>query len=141
LFLSGRYSEVDCEKLLYTLTGWELDGSLLTGGRCSEVAVNTGLTVLFLFNFFAIIQKYYVQFFHSWKVRIGDQIHTEGKGNQTRSQTTVNTLFLDIERVFLHPNYDNITAYFDIAVVFTGNVTFSDFITPICLPGSVAKAL
>jgi hypothetical protein len=52
----------------------------------------------------------------------------------------VNTLFLDIERVFLHPNYDNITAYFDIAVVFTGNVTFSDFITPICLPRSKTKA-
>jgi hypothetical protein len=73
-------------------------------------------------------------------VRIGDQIHTEGKGNQIKSLTTVNTLFLDIERVFLHPNYDRITAYFDIAVVVTGNVTFSKFINPVCLPGSIAKA-
>ncbi len=73
-------------------------------------------------------------------MRIGDQIHTVGKGNQTKSQTTVNTLILDIERVFLHPNYDRKTAYFDIAVVVTGNVTFSDFINPVCLPGSIAKA-
>ncbi len=73
-------------------------------------------------------------------MRIGDQIHTEGKGNQTKSLTTVNTLILDIERVFLHPNYDRKTAYFDIAVVVTGNVTFSDFINPVCLPGSIAKA-
>ncbi len=73
-------------------------------------------------------------------MRIGDQIHTAGKGNQTKSQSTVNTLILDIQRVFLHPNYDRITAYFDIAVVVTGNVTFSDFINPVCLPGSIAKA-
>jgi hypothetical protein len=73
-------------------------------------------------------------------VRIGDQIHTERNGNQAKSQTTVNTLFLDIERVFLHPNYDRKTAYFDIAVVVTGNVPFSKFINPVCLPGSIAKA-
>ena len=63
-----------------------------------------------------------------------------GKGNQTKSQKTENTLILDIQRVFLHPNYDRKTAYYDIAVVVTGNVTFSYFITPICLPGSKAKA-
>jgi hypothetical protein len=45
LFESGRYPGADREKLLYTLAGWGLGRSLLTGGRCSEVAVNTGLTV------------------------------------------------------------------------------------------------
>ncbi len=46
LFKSGRYPGTDREKLLYTLAGWGLGRSLLTGGRCSEVAVNTGLTVI-----------------------------------------------------------------------------------------------
>ncbi len=45
LFESGRYTGADHEKLLYTWAGWGLGRSLLTGGRCSEVAVNTGLTV------------------------------------------------------------------------------------------------
>jgi hypothetical protein len=45
LFESGRYPGADHEKLLFTLAGWGLGRSLLTGGRCSEVAVNTGLTV------------------------------------------------------------------------------------------------
>jgi hypothetical protein len=45
LFESGLYPGADREKLLYTLAGWGLGRSLLTGGRCSEVAVNTGLTV------------------------------------------------------------------------------------------------
>jgi hypothetical protein len=45
LFKGGRYPGADREKLLYTLSGWGLGRSLLTGGRCSEVAVNTGLTV------------------------------------------------------------------------------------------------
>ena len=43
LYESGRYPGADREKLLYTLAGWGLGRSLLTGGRCSEV--NTGLTV------------------------------------------------------------------------------------------------
>jgi hypothetical protein len=49
LFKSGRYPGADHEKLLYTLAGWGLGRSLLTGGRCSEVAVNTGLTVSLIF--------------------------------------------------------------------------------------------
>jgi hypothetical protein len=53
--------------------------------------------------------------------------------------TTINTLILDIERVFLHPRYDGVTAYFDIAVVETRDVTFSNFISPVCLPGLILK--
>ena len=45
LFESGRYPRADHEKLLYTLAGWGLGRLLLTGGRCSEVAINTGLNV------------------------------------------------------------------------------------------------
>jgi hypothetical protein len=38
----------------YTLADWGSDQSLLTGGRCFEVAINTGLTVIAktLLNFF-----------------------------------------------------------------------------------------
>jgi hypothetical protein len=46
LFRGGRYSEVPPIKLVLI---WEVLGSglpLLTGGRCSEVVVKTGLTVL-----------------------------------------------------------------------------------------------
>jgi hypothetical protein len=44
LFKSGCYSEVDC--VLCLGLGW----LFLTGGRCSEVAINTGLTVLISFD-------------------------------------------------------------------------------------------
>jgi hypothetical protein len=39
----GRYSGIN---LVLILVGLDSGRSLLTGGRCSEVAVNTGLTVL-----------------------------------------------------------------------------------------------
>jgi hypothetical protein len=83
--------------------------------------------------------KSHAIFFHSWKVRIGDQIHAEKIGNQTQPLTTANTLILDIQRAFLHPRYDGKTAYFDIAVVETGTVGFTKFISPVCLPGSILK--
>ena len=40
------FLEVHPEKLLYTLAGWGLGRSLLTGGHCSAVAVHTGLTIV-----------------------------------------------------------------------------------------------
>ena len=43
----GRYSEV---KLELILAGPDRGWPLLTGGRCSEVVVSTGLTVLYLNN-------------------------------------------------------------------------------------------
>jgi hypothetical protein len=63
-------------------------------------------------------------------VRLGDQSH---------ARKTENTLILDIKAVSLHPDYDLKTAYFDIAVVETENVTFTNYISPVCLPGSVTK--
>jgi len=38
----GRFSEED---LALKLLGWDVERSLLTGGRYSEVVVRTGLTV------------------------------------------------------------------------------------------------
>jgi hypothetical protein len=63
-------------------------------------------------------------------VRIGDWNH---------SSKTKNTLFLDIKGVSVHPNYNGISAYFDIAVVKTENVTFSYFVRPVCLPRCLFK--
>jgi hypothetical protein len=66
--------------------------------------------------------------FFRWKMRIGDSNHLS---------KTVNTLFLEIKGVFIHPNYNGNSSYFDIAIVETANVMFSYFISPICLPRSV----
>ncbi len=45
LYRGGRYSEVPPIKLVLIWYVWGSDWPLLTGGRCSEVVVNTGLTV------------------------------------------------------------------------------------------------
>jgi hypothetical protein len=42
----GRYLEGDPQKSVLVMIGWDFGWSLMTGGRCSEVAVNTGLTVV-----------------------------------------------------------------------------------------------
>jgi len=51
LFRGGRYSEVPPIKLVLIWDVWGSGWLLLTGGRCSEVVVNAGLTVFpFLFS-------------------------------------------------------------------------------------------
>ena len=45
VYRGGRYSEVSPIKLQLVWDVWGSGWPLLTGGRCSEVAVNTGLTV------------------------------------------------------------------------------------------------
>jgi hypothetical protein len=45
LFRGGRYTEFSRIKLQLVWDVWGSGWPLLTGGRCSEVAVNTGLTV------------------------------------------------------------------------------------------------
>ena len=47
LYIGGRFVEVVQSKLVSKLAWPELAWPLLTGDRCSEVAVNTGLTVFF----------------------------------------------------------------------------------------------
>ncbi len=54
MFRGGRYSEVPPIKLVLIWDVWGLGCPLLMGGHCSEVVVNTGLTVL---SFFSIIIK------------------------------------------------------------------------------------
>ncbi len=49
LFRCGHYSKVSPIKLQLVWDVWGSGWPLLTGGRCSEVAVNTGLTVC-IFN-------------------------------------------------------------------------------------------
>jgi hypothetical protein len=50
LFRGGRYSEVPPIKLILIWDVWGSGWSLLTGGLCSEVVVNTGLTVYIFFS-------------------------------------------------------------------------------------------
>jgi hypothetical protein len=41
---------------------------------------------------------------------------------------------LDILEAIVHPDYNHVTAYFDVAILVTENVTFSEGIKPVCLP-------
>ena len=55
LLIGGRYSKGPSIKLLWIWDVWGSGWPLLTGGRYSEVAVSTGLTVLLLkYNFYNI---------------------------------------------------------------------------------------
>jgi hypothetical protein len=40
----------------------------------------------------------------------------------------------DILEAIVHPDYNLVTAYFDVAILVTENVTFSEGIKPVCLP-------
>ena len=35
---------------------------------------------------------------------------------------------------FIHPNYDGVASYYDVAILETASVTFSTAISPVCLP-------
>ncbi len=60
-------------------------------------------------------------------MRIGDSDH-----GSTADDTFVT--ILDILKIFIHPDYNGITAYYDVAIIVTDIVTFSRRISPICLP-------
>jgi hypothetical protein len=45
-----------------------------------------------------------------------------------------NLLFLDILNIDKHPQYNGVAAYYDVAVIETEKVAFSQAIRPICLP-------
>jgi hypothetical protein len=60
-------------------------------------------------------------------------------GDQNLASKTEHTLILGIQAVSLHPKYDLKTAYFDIAVVETEAVTFTNYIRPVCLPRLITK--
>ena len=47
---------------------------------------------------------------------------------------------LYIKRTFLHPDFDNVTIYYDIAIIETNEVIqFSNTVMPICLPAKPSK--
>jgi hypothetical protein len=58
---------------------------------------------------------------------MGDRYH-----NSTQDDT--NLLIVDILEAFVHPEYDQGKAYFDVAIFVIESVTFSRGISPVCLP-------
>jgi hypothetical protein len=56
-----------------------------------------------------------------WKIRIGDQIHDSSLDDD-------NLLLLDIVGSNKHPKYDGLRSYYDVAVLTTGTVQFSEVI-------------
>jgi len=57
-----------------------------------------------------------------------------GDRNHNSTDDDQNLVILNISRVSLHPDYDGVTAYYDVAVLETLPVNFSRAIMPICLP-------
>jgi hypothetical protein len=61
------------------------------------------------------------------KARLGDRNH-----NSTKDDAYLQ--ILDILEAIVHPDYNHVTAYFDVAILVTEKVTFSEGIKPVCLP-------
>ena len=62
-----------------------------------------------------------------FKVRIGDFDHSSS--DDDRLAVTV-----DIKNKFIHPRYNGKAAHFDVAVLETDNIDFTESIYPVCLP-------
>jgi hypothetical protein len=62
-----------------------------------------------------------------FKIRIGDTNHVSENDNK-------NAMDLEIKKQKIHPKYDEISSYYDVAILETSPVTISKFISPICLP-------
>ena len=65
--------------------------------------------------------------FNSWSLRVGEFNLTIQRGQS-----------LQIVKTFIHPKYDNNTAYYDVGILQTKIVQVSDFVHPICLPQEVS---
>ncbi len=61
-------------------------------------------------------------------IRIGDT-------NLTSENDNKYAIDLAILDSFVHPNYDTVRSYYDVAIFETASVEFSERIRPICLPG------
>ncbi len=68
----------------------------------------------------------------SYQIRIGDSIHSLDVHPRS-------TLILDVIQSQIHKNYTKGPAYFDVAVLTTNKIIFSEFISPVCLPDSASE--
>lgn len=68
-----------------------------------------------------------ILFLFRYKIRIGDTNHASKLGDR-------NAIFLDILTQTIHPKYNGMASYYDVAVLETSPVTFTKLISPICLP-------
>ena len=57
-----------------------------------------------------------------------------GDTNHNSTDDDSNLLILNISRIIIHPDYDGVTSYYDVAVLETLPVIFSRGINSVCLP-------
>ncbi len=62
-----------------------------------------------------------------FKIRIGDSNHASSVDNG-------NAIDLDVINHSIHPSYDGVASYYDVAILVTAPVPFSKAISPVCLP-------
>ena len=60
-------------------------------------------------------------------IRIGDSNHASQVDDR-------NAIDLEVLNKFIHPNYNGVASYYDVAILETATVTFSTAISPVCLP-------
>lgn len=70
---------------------------------------------------------WFCYFNYRFKVRIGDVNHASNKDDRT-------AIDLNILGYRVHPDFDGLTSYYDVALVQTDILMFSKSISPICLP-------
>ena len=69
-------------------------------------------------------------------MHIGDDIIGE-------SQTERHGVDYDLQTAILHPKYNtsSVAAYYDVAIIITETVTFTDFIQPGCVPQNFENSI
>ena len=81
------------------------------------------------YNFINFNLSFFKLFFFRVKIRIGDFNHASTADD--RFAIIVEIQNTDIQK---HPQFDGITAHFDVAVLTTEKIEFSSSIFPVCLP-------
>jgi len=57
-----------------------------------------------------------------------------GDSNHASRNDDRNAINLDVLNHSVHPNYDGVSSYYDVAILETAHVNFSRAISPVCLP-------